>query len=217
MPRFRSTRLPSSKRSGWLGFTACALSQLTSIDFAMAQRRSSQERPSAAFRRESVSARSVDMAPCLVFEPTSSLSKHAKTEMLRSFSAARNASSAVYAQARSSNFGEEANSPAAPQMHGCWRLTRNRSRATMSLSEIPSSSAIIASKVDLPSAPAEKSGQRSTWRFGENCWLMSRWICGGMLGMSASGSADSYRRLSTRLPFFTITRPAIPRGLSNHV
>ena len=69
------------------------------------------------------------MAPCLVLEPTSSLSKQQYTVTAEGFSAAKNALNEVNAHMRSSSRGEETNSRAAPHTHGRCLFAKKRSRA----------------------------------------------------------------------------------------
>ena len=69
---------------------------------AIALCRSSSLNPNAAFNLDNVSAKKVESAPCLVNEPTSSLSKIAITLIDRSFPPASKASIALNEHCRSS-------------------------------------------------------------------------------------------------------------------
>ncbi len=207
----------SSVFSLWFGCTAWALSQLTKNEAESARSRSSWPLPSAAFTRRSTSARNVESAPCLVLEPTSSLSKHASTLTSRGFLAARNALSDTKSHWRSSSLGDDTNSFANPQTRPSWRFTRNRSLATTSATSTPSSRATMRSKSPRPSAPALTSGHRSTWRFSSTPLFTSRFMCMATFGISSTSRSTLTRWLLTAPPSRTSTRPATESGRSSHV
>ena len=83
-PPFIAGRWVASAYSGWLGWTAWALSADTMKLWAMAWARFL---PKAAHIRSATSARNVPSAPCLVRLPTSSLSSSANTGTLAASSA----------------------------------------------------------------------------------------------------------------------------------
>ena len=168
--------------------------------------------------RTSTSCRNVDMAPCLVLEPTSSLSKRATTFTQASLGAASSRPlSATNAHCRSSSLGVETNSLSKPQTQPCWRLTRKRSLARMSSTAQPRRWATISSKAPRVRLPALMRGHRSTWRLKALPSLTERSKWMHMFGMMSTSSSMCRRRLSMPFGVWTSTRPARPSGLSSQV
>ena len=186
MPPLRKHLLPSSAFSGWLGCTAWALSQLAITLAARARRRSCQLKPRASFMRSRTSRSMVDMAPCLVFDPTSSLSKQQYTETQPFCFAERNASSEACAHMRSSSRGAETNClplpkyaqlPSSPGKHRDRRSARDQRRVRPQETR----------RTNPPKRSGEKSGQASTCLSGANPLLTSRFIWMATLGIRATG------------------------------
>ena len=105
---------------------------------------------SARAIRSSVSSRNVESAPCLVVEPTSSLSNSHSTGMALGLSHLRKPSSVVNAHSRSSSLPAEKYSPSLPHTVAGVRLYRYRSWPSMSFSSHPASSATRFLKLALP-------------------------------------------------------------------
>ena len=217
MPLFRSGLLRSSAFSGWLGCSAWALSQLTRKEDAWARRKPSSPDPKAMQQRLKVSLSRVPMAPCLVLEPTSSLSKHASTVIALSFSLSKKACRQAKVPCRLSSFGALKNSLSAPQVVGSWRLTRNNSLERRSSGRAFACCATSRENDSSPSSPAESRGRRSIWWFSWiplfTCWFM----CMARLGMSRRSRSKCTSLLSTPVSVRTRTRPASVSGRSSQV
>ena len=82
---------------------------------------------------------------------------------------------------------------------------------------MPSASDTSASTVPTVRSPADRIGQRSLARLGENFSFIWRFMWMARLGMMATGASSDSRRLSMREPSRTSTRPASDSGLSNQV
>ena len=123
-----TARLVGSHFSGWLGCSECALSSETEKERESIRSYSLAERQRLSAMRESTLFKKPLPAPCSVWLPTSSLSKHAATSTPSpSFGSAKAEREAATLDKLSMR-GEERNSPWLPLVKGCSAQAANRSK-----------------------------------------------------------------------------------------
>ena len=128
----------------------------------------------------------------------------------------RNPRNEVYAHSRSSSFGEEMNSPEAPQKVPFWRFTKKMSSPRMSSGSTPADSARI-SRIFPGAAPSQSTGSISVWTLRGTPSLAFRFIWIAREGIIRR-SLSAYASLQAIFPFSrTSRRPAAESGRSNQV